>query len=277
MSRAIVVRSGRASDRDLVETAVGEVFKVRGDEAALRGADVVVVAYEKLREVLPRLDESRPVVVLADLVPATAAPPIAHVVRRDAGVEPLRALLLSIAEQRPLFSAPAAPPETEADARRIQRAFAASRRLAAVSDLAASEGVMVDAVVELTGADRAYCLFHDADDGSIWSEQRRATPAGDERRAIAGLAGFAARTGLAVQADRAEDDPRWVASIDDPSGDEAARPALGRVRSSGTPAPDTAITPPPSRRPSRRRRCRPSCGSRSRSPAAPPPGRDSRR
>ncbi|HEU4610569.1 MAG TPA: GAF domain-containing protein, partial [Kofleriaceae bacterium] len=66
--------------------------------------------------------------------------------------------------------------------------------------------------------DRAYCLFVDAATGALWSEARRRA-GGDDRRAIAGIAGWAAHTGQAVSVPRASADPRWLGPIDDPDGD----------------------------------------------------------
>jgi hypothetical protein len=130
-------------------------------------------------------------------------------------------LLLSLAERRPLFAPPPPPVTTETDARRTHRAFALSRGLAAAHDLAAAERIAAAAVAELTAADRAACLFHDAGDGSLWSEERLRGAAGDERRAVGGLAGFAARTGLPLAAAHLADDPRGLPAIDDPDGDFA--------------------------------------------------------
>ena len=76
----------------------------------------------------------------------------------------------------------------------------------------------METVQELVGADRAYCLFFQASDGEIWSEAQQQGP-GDERRAISGLAGWAAYTGRTAHAPVAGDDPRWFATIDDPDGD----------------------------------------------------------
>jgi membrane fusion protein (multidrug efflux system) len=99
-------------------------------------------------------------------------------------------------------------------AARMQLVLDVSRRLAVQRDLSGAAQVATDAVIELLGADRAHCLFHDADSGALWVE-------GDEDRddsASRGAAGFAARTGLPVRAARACDDSRYVAAVDDPTG-----------------------------------------------------------
>jgi multidrug efflux pump subunit AcrA (membrane-fusion protein) len=158
-----------------------------------------------------------PIVVIGD--PATAAtdPRVAYVARPSIDDDQLRGLLEAIASgvAAPVTKLPA---ETPQHARRAQRAFAASRRLASATDLRATESIACETVQELVGADRAYCLFFHAGDGSIWSEALQQGP-GDERRAIGGLAGWAAYTGLPAHAQAAGEDPRWMASIDDPAGD----------------------------------------------------------
>lgn len=111
-----------------------------------------------------------------------------------------------------------APPRTAAEARAVERAFATSRRLAAVTDLVAAESVLVASALELVDADRARCYFHDPDDGTLWSG---ATAAGDgpPRPATHGLVAFVARTGEGACVARAAEDPRRVVAVDGPDGD----------------------------------------------------------
>jgi membrane fusion protein (multidrug efflux system) len=205
-----------AGDVERIRTAVGGYEIIE----ELAPAALIVVAADRLAAVLERLpaDDAPPVVVIGDPAAVPADPRIAHAIRRDLGDEQLRTLLASLAARRP-FAIPARPsPQSVEQARRAQRAFAVSRRLAGASDLPGTESIAVDAIVELTDADRAWLLFHDAGDGSLWSEARLRGD-GDDRRAIAGIAGFAARTGVAACVARAGDDPRWLAAIDDPEGD----------------------------------------------------------
>src|SRR5690606_12124234 len=114
-------------------------------------------------------------------------------------------------------------PSSPAEARDAQRAISAARKLASATDLAACEAAIVETLIELVDVDRAYCLYGDPAEGSLWSEARLAATGADDRRAAAGLAGFAARTGLAALAPAAGDDPRFVGAIDDPDGDPADR------------------------------------------------------
>lgn len=180
-------------------------------------AGVLMVSADRLAGVLSELPaEAPPLLVIGDPATPIADPRVKHVVRRGLPGEQLAALI-DAAATGPRPQPLAAALDSPADARHAQRAFGASRRLAGASDLAATESIASDAVVELIDADRALCLFHDGDDGALWSEtQLRAS--GDDRRATAGLAGFAARTGLAVHAPRASRDLRWLAKIDDPRG-----------------------------------------------------------
>lgn len=128
-----------------------------------------------------------------------------------------------------------ARPRSPVEASRLKRILALSRRVAAQRDLRDTAAVAADAVMELTGAQRAYCLFHDARSGMLWAEPAAGLDEdareSHEHEDTAGLAGFAARTGQPVHVSRAGADPRYRAQIDDPrgSGDEhlVARPVLG--------------------------------------------------
>jgi multidrug efflux pump subunit AcrA (membrane-fusion protein) len=163
-----------------------------------------------------------PVVVIGD--PDKAIDDrVAHVVRPEVPDDQLQALLTAVATGQALAPAPTpATPHAAAEARRAQAAFAVSRKLAAATDLASTEAIAVDAIIELLDVERAHCLFYDAGDASLWSEARLAGP-GDERRAVAGLAGWVARTGLPARAPVAGDDPRWALAYDDPGGDRTAQ------------------------------------------------------
>ncbi len=190
----------------------GVRFAVAGQPAL-----VLMVSADRAARVLAELPaDAPPVIIIGDPASAPADPRVKHVVRRGLGPEHLTTLLASAATGPALLPASAAL-TSAADARTAQRAFAASRRLAGASDLAATESIATDAIVDLVDADRAVCLFHDGEDGALWSEARLRGP-GDERRATGGLAGFAARTGHAIHSPRAGRDLRWLAAIDDPRG-----------------------------------------------------------
>jgi GAF domain-containing protein len=77
---------------------------------------------------------------------------------------------------------------------------------------------MVAAIKQLLDADRAYCLYFDPGDGSLWSETRE-RKTHDDRLAIAGVVGWCARTGRPASVERASADPRWLGPLDDPDGD----------------------------------------------------------
>jgi biotin carboxyl carrier protein len=183
------------------------------------GARLLVTTADRVDELAARVPRT-PLVVVGDPT-RVVDQRVAHVIRRGLSSQRLSVLLESLAGRRTNPPRPA-DPETPAALRSAQRAFQVSRRLAGASDLAEAEAVAVSAVAELAGADRAHCLFHDPADGSIWSEARMRQE-GDDRRAIAGLVGFAARTGMPARVDRAGRDRRWVAAIDDPGGDPDQR------------------------------------------------------
>lgn len=114
--------------------------------------------------------------------------------------------------------APLAAPQVIAEAKRAQLAFAAARKLAVTPDLAAAETFVTATIKELLDTDRAYCWYVDPSTGALWSENRKRA-GGDERRAIAGIAGWAARTGRPANVELASADPRWLGPIDDPDGE----------------------------------------------------------
>lgn len=109
--------------------------------------------------------------------------------------------------------------ESPAAAARLQRVLALSSRFATRNDLASAASVAEDATSQLTRSDRSYCLFHDADSGSVWTESEPAR----EGRAAMGLVGFAARTRRSCAVERAHEDPHYVAALDDPAGEGRER------------------------------------------------------
>ena len=174
-------------------------------------------------EIVPRIANAsgeRPILVIGD-PERDVEPRAAYVVRAGLADDQLQALLTAVATGAALATPAApAPPQTADQARQAQRAFAISRKLASATDLANTEEIAVQAICELVEAERAHCLFYDADDGSLWSEATQRA-GGDDRRAAAGMAGWSARTGLPCGAPIAGDDPRYTAAIDDPEGDPA--------------------------------------------------------
>jgi biotin carboxyl carrier protein len=116
-------------------------------------------------------------------------------------------------------AAPATSIPTPADAERLQRILSASARFVGAADLAAAAKVAEQSIRAFVTADRVHCLFHDAESGGLWSETNEAR----EGHATAGIAGFVARTGVAVTVERAASDPRYDPGLDDPEGDGNAR------------------------------------------------------
>lgn len=198
-------------DEEWVLRAVDGALEVAGAAAA----DVVVATLDRLDEV-----EAAVIVVIGDpLAPPARA---THVVTRAWPAQDLRALLVALAA-RAQPPAPLPLPESPAEAQIAQRAIAAGRKLAQVTSSAGCEATIVESLVELLEVERAYCLFYDPDTGALWSEAKLHGPAGDERRAVAGIAGYVARTGRPVVVESAGADPRFTGAIDDPSGDPGDR------------------------------------------------------
>src|SRR5690606_6442097 len=85
---------------------------------------------------------------------------IAYAIPRDLPDELLAPLVTALATGTPVGPAPSADAPANADeARRAQAVFTASRRVAAASDAAETERVVVDAIMDLLDVDRAACLF----------------------------------------------------------------------------------------------------------------------
>ncbi len=211
MSTIAVVSSLVADEEWVFRVVDGAVVVV--DTVA--HADLIVVGEDRL-DGLGDLPDSTVIVVIGD--PAKPPKRAAHVVTRAWPDAQLRALLVALASQaQPQAQLPM--PSSPGEAQIAQRAINAGRKLAAVTTVAGCETAMVEILVELLEVDRAYCLFYDPETASLWSEAKLHGPAGDDRLALAGIAGYVARTGLPAIATAVGDDPRFVGAIDDPNGD----------------------------------------------------------
>lgn len=157
-----------------------------------------------------------PVFALADqrIAPPIDVPGLFYHIDRRLAPEHVRRVVAS-ALARPTGSASDLD-STEA-ATALSFVLDAARQFAAQSDLSEAAEKLERAMLRIAGADRASCLFHDPDDGSLWSETQHG---GHTEGSVAssGLAGFAARTGSPVTVDRAADDPRYDRAVDDPPG-----------------------------------------------------------
>lgn len=116
---------------------------------------------------------------------------------------------------------------SRAEAERMTRLLALAHRLAQQTTPDGAARAAVSAVRDFCDADRAHCLYFDSDTGSLW--QAGETSDDVEHRAAAGLAGFAARTGVGARVERASQDPRYRSEIDDPTGDGDERLLLQPV------------------------------------------------
>jgi len=224
MSTVAVVTSQHADEEWVFRALDGAVVVV--DSAPM--ADLIIVSDDCLAAVTDHLPEATTIVVLGD--PANPPPRAIHVVTRAWHDEHLRTLLTALSSGRPLPEPPLAPPTNPGEARDAQRAINAGRKLAAATDLAGCETTTVEILLEIIEADRAYLLYYDDSDGSLWSEGKLKR-GDDDRRAVTGLAGFAARTGRPAHATSAGNDARFAGAIDDPDGDSAdhvfAHPVFG--------------------------------------------------
>ncbi|MBV8756050.1 MAG: HlyD family efflux transporter periplasmic adaptor subunit [Deltaproteobacteria bacterium] len=189
-------------------------------------ADVMVITEDCLEAIVAHVPPESSVVVLGE--PTRTYSRADFVITRSWREHDLQRLLVALANHKPLALPPLGTPENPAEARDAQRALLATRKMSTATDLASTEAMTVENVVELVDADRAYCLYYDAESAALWSESRRG---GEPMSAIVGMAAFAARTGHPAVAPKVGEDPRFFGAIDDPQADEGdhtlAQPILG--------------------------------------------------
>jgi multidrug resistance efflux pump len=230
LNAIVLLVGGSDADRDWLVRSLGEGYQVQVardvHDAIARvatGWPVTIVVDAPGRPVGDAIGElaamsPRPILALSDDRTGPVPDAVWYVLRRRLPPGHVRALVAAaVAGRVGRGTAPPPLPAAPEEARRRERAFDLSRRLAVQRDLAGAETTCASAVAELVGADRAHCLFFDAQSGSIWSESRQADRE-DDRRAIDGLIGFCARTGSRAWAEEVKSDPRWAAPIDDPGG-----------------------------------------------------------
>lgn len=197
-----------------VITSEDQVARITRIGAAAVWVDVAVVTD------LAQAAEDRPIVVVGSAAPVDDLR-LRYVVRAGLSDDQLQAVITACATGSAVVAQaqPTAPQSTSA-AKLAQRAFAASRKLAAASDLYTTESATTGAMIELLDLSRAYMLFFDGDSGALWSQAKQIS-GNDDRLATSGMAGWSARTGLACSAVISGDDPRYDGAIDDPDGDGA--------------------------------------------------------
>jgi membrane fusion protein (multidrug efflux system) len=93
-----------------------------------------------------------------------------------------------------------------------------TRRLLALRDLTSAEAACLLSIRDLTGCERAYSWFYDAETGTLWSETNTDPSRATEHRATHGLTGLCARIGTSVCLTHASAHAGYTALIDDPVG-----------------------------------------------------------
>jgi membrane fusion protein (multidrug efflux system) len=121
--------------------------------------------------------------------------------------------------------------QSVAQARQMQQLLDMAHPLAQMRDLASAAEHCLAVIQELTDCQRAYCWFHDAESGLLWSETHTPSAHRDDHHAICGLTGLSARTGRSICVARAASHACYDAGLDDPdgSGDDPllAQPVVG--------------------------------------------------
>ena len=216
MLSTFAVDCSARADEEWICSAVSNSMEL----ADITVSEVVVVSADRLENVLLRVTDDVAIVVIGD--PVTVYARAAHVITRAWPPDQIRVLLISLAARRPAGHVVIRPPFDPASARDAQRAIAAARKLLSATTLIATERTVTELLKELLDCDDAYCLFYDSSSAALWSEVETASDIND-RNAVVGLSGFAARTGEAAQAARVGDDPRFSAVNDCPDADGTAR------------------------------------------------------
>jgi membrane fusion protein (multidrug efflux system) len=137
--------------------------------------------------------------------------------------ERVRELIAQAIAQLPRQDAEA---PTEADAIRTRQILEHAKRLGAQHELAGAATAAIAAVTDLTGADRARCLYYDHESSTLWAEGEGD---GSEVRASLGVAGLAVRLKSAIVLPHAADDPAYRTEVDDPAGSGRERLAVQPV------------------------------------------------
>lgn len=204
--------SGGARAEELLEGAGPKVLVVASELSDMSGAAFLQAQGPAL------LERGGAALFLED--PASSAPipddeSVYYLLRLDMSAADVRALLASALATRDTGEAGPSPEE----AAKIRRLLEVPRLFAQQHDLKGASRVANRAVLEFLAAERARCLFYDADGGTLWAESTDGGEDQDEPMpARLGLAGFAARTGQPVCVDRADRDPRYRREVDDPGG-----------------------------------------------------------
>lgn len=192
-------------------------------------ADVMVITEDCLDAIVAHVPADSAVVVLGE--PTRTYARADFVITRGWRDVDLRWLLVTLADRKPSPLPGLGSPDNPADARDAQIVLQATKKLATATDLASTEAMAIENLVELVDADRAYCLYYDAEDAALWSETRRD---GEPMPAIAGLAAWAARVGQPAVAPAIGEDARFFGAVDDPQADSGdhlvAQPILGADR-----------------------------------------------
>jgi len=180
------------------------------------GEQLADVPRERLIEAVAT--RTRTTVITVSRSPSPAAPPqgVYYQLDRSLDGEAVRQVVTRALAQR----ARPGPGAELTDPVRLGRLAAAARGIALQRSASDVARAIAAETPDLVDANRATCLFFDADAGLLWSGHDPDQPGVESP--IAGVVGFAARTGAAVFVERAAADPRYRKEIDDPggSGDE---------------------------------------------------------
>jgi len=175
----VLVASSDGAAAGWLSAALGDGYDVGAasrPESVLSSLDVgrthVMVLGAGSAQTLARLREadSASVPILVVDTDDDPAPDIFYVLDRRMEPSDVRALIDAAAGRRVPSQAAPAGISSRDEAANVQRIMELARPLALQKNLRGAAGVVIGATEALLDADRAYCLFYDADDGSLWSE-----------------------------------------------------------------------------------------------------------
>ena len=126
-------------------------------------------------------------------------------------------LIESVVTRAPDIPGTPSPSPDAVPTNRLRRIAGLIRHLALQRDLQGLGHIAETTTVDLIEADRCRCLFHSGEDGAMWTESKKGEPE-SEYTSDQGIAGAAARSGIAREIPIAAADPSYSREIDDPQG-----------------------------------------------------------
>ncbi|PRQ08586.1 HlyD family efflux transporter periplasmic adaptor subunit [Enhygromyxa salina] len=184
-------------------------------------APAAIVVFGPIAELSTLVEHARaPILSLGAVPPAgpagsgeTDAAGLFFASAREPDHARLRQLILHALATAERATASEEQPLAAADAQRLARILAGAQRLGGLQQPWTVAAHTEALAIELSGATRAYCQFFDEHGGELW---RPIDPETTTVSAVTGLVGCVARTGVGLRLARADAEPDFTPSVDDP-------------------------------------------------------------